>query len=60
MMEVWMMVKLGYTNPPRDLVKRRLNRMDAAALKMEHAHTCGVEALCDMSSVATENKILET
>ena len=37
--EVWMMVKLGYTNPPRDLVKRRLNRMDAAALKMEHAHT---------------------
>jgi len=57
--EVWMMVKLGYTNPPRDLVKRRLNRMDAAALKMEHAHTCGVEVLCDMSSGARKNKILE-
>ena len=54
------MVKLGYTNPPRDLVKRRLNRMDAAALKMEHAHTCGVEALCDMSSGARKNKILKT
>ena len=58
--EVWMMVKLGYTNPPRDLVKRRLNRMDSAALKKEHAHTCGVEALCDMSSGARKNKILET
>jgi len=51
------MVKLGY---PRDLVKRRLNRMDAAALKMEHAHTCGVEALRDMSCGARKNKILET
>ena len=55
-MEVWMMVKLGYTNPPSDLVKRRLNRMDAAALKMEHAHTCGVEALCDMSVIWGEEK----
>ena len=29
--EVWLMDKLGYTFPPRDLVKCRLNRMDAAA-----------------------------
>jgi len=36
------MVKLGYTNPPRDLVKRRMNRMDAAALKMEHATSVGL------------------
>jgi len=41
--KVWLMVKLGYTNPPCDLVKRRLNRMDAAKLKMEHAHICGAE-----------------
>jgi len=55
-----MMVRLGYTNPPRDLVKRRLNRMDAATLKIEHAHTCGVEALCDMSSGARKPKNLES
>ena len=48
------MVKLGYTKPLRDLVKRRLNRMDAAALKMEHAHICGAAALSDMSTVANQ------
>jgi len=57
--EVWLMVKLGYTNPPHDLVKRRLNRMDAAALKMEHVHICGVAALSDMSTGARKNDFLE-
>jgi len=54
------MIKLGYTNPPRDLVKRRLNRMDAAALKMEHVHICGDPALSDMSTGARKTDILET
>jgi len=51
---------LGYTNPPRDLVKRRLNRMDAAALKMEHVHICGDPALSDMSTGVRKTDILET
>ena len=29
------MVKLGYTNPLRDLVKRRLDRIDAVDLTSE-------------------------
>jgi len=35
--EVWLMVKLGYTNPPRLLVKRRLQ-----ALKVEHTYLRGL------------------
>jgi len=58
--EVWLMVKLGYTNPPRDLVKRRLDRMDAAALKMERVHICGDPALSDMSPGARKNDIRKT
>jgi len=34
--------------------------MDAAALKMEHVHICGVAALSKMSTWATRNNILET
>jgi len=57
--KVWLMVEFGYTTRPRDMVKRRLNRMDAAALKMEHAHICGAEALPDMTIVARKKNILE-
>jgi len=46
--KMWLLLKLVYTNPPRDLVKRRPNRMDAASLKVIHAHICGVEALRNM------------
>jgi len=33
-------------------MKRRLNRMDAAALTMEHVHICGAAALPNMTIVA--------
>jgi len=59
--EGWLIVKLGYRNPgPRELVKRRLNRMDAADLKVEHVHICGAEVLRDMTNVARKDTILET
>jgi len=43
------MVKLHYTNPPRLLVKRRLQKLDADTLKAEHAHTCRASALGNMT-----------
>jgi len=58
--EVWLMVKLAYTNPPRDLVKRKLYRVDAAELKMEHAHICGATALHDLTNMARKEIILKT
>ena len=39
--EVWLIVKLGDTNPARLLVKRRLQKLDAEALEAEHTHICG-------------------
>ena len=42
--EVWLMVKLGYTNPPRQLVKHHLHLLDAVSLKAEHTHICGASA----------------
>jgi len=47
--EVWLMVQLGYTNPPRLLVKRRLQKLDAEALKVEHTHICGASAVANMT-----------
>ena len=39
--EVWLMLKLGHTNPARLLVKRRLQTLDAETLEAEHTHICG-------------------
>jgi len=43
------MAKLGYTNSPRLLVKRSLQKLDAETLKAEHVHICGASALGDMT-----------
>jgi len=29
---VWLMMKLGFTTPPRDMARRRLQQMDAEAI----------------------------
>jgi hypothetical protein len=59
--KVWLMVKLGYTNPPRALVRRRLNRMDATILTVRHVHICRSDVLRDMTNKARkEPLILET
>jgi len=39
--EVWLMIKLGDTNPARLLVNQRLQKLDAEALEAEHIHICG-------------------
>jgi len=43
--EVWSMVNLGHTNPARLLVKRRLQKMDAEALRAEYTHICGASGM---------------
>jgi len=46
--EVWLMVQLGYTNPPRLLVKRRLQKVDAEALRVKNKNICGASAMGHM------------
>ena len=46
--EVRLMVKLGYTNPPCLLAKRRLQKLDAEALRAEHTHICGASGMGHM------------
>jgi len=55
--EVWLMVKMGYINPPRPLGKHRLQKMDAETLKAEHAHICWASALGDMKTEKIISKI---
>jgi len=55
--EVWLMVKMGYINPPRPLGKHRLQKMDAETLKAEHAHICWASALGDMNTEKIISKI---
>ena len=53
------MMKLGYTNPPRLLVKRRLQKLDAEELKAEHTHICGASAVGDMTKEKRMQLILD-
>jgi len=49
------MVKLIYTNPPRLLVNRCLEKLDAKTLKVEHTYICVtvVSAVGDMTMEKT-------
>jgi len=58
--EVWLMVKLGDTNPARLLVKRRLQKLDAEALEAEHTHTCGGLDMDHMNKAQRMQLILDT
>jgi len=42
------MVQLGFNNPPRNMVRRRITKMDTEALKNEHVYICGSQAQRDM------------
>ena len=47
--EVWLMVKLGDTDPARLLVKSRLQKLDAEALGTEHTHIWGASDMDHMT-----------
>jgi hypothetical protein len=57
--EVWLMVKLGDTNPARLLVKRRLQKLDAEALEAEHTHICGGSDMDHMTKAQRLQLILD-
>jgi len=57
--EVWLMVKLGDTNPARLLVKQRLQKLDAEALEAEHTHICGGSDMDHMTNAQRLQLILD-
>jgi len=57
--EVWLIVKLGDTNPARLLVKRRLQKLDAQALEVEHTHICGGSDMDHMTKAQRMQLILD-
>jgi len=57
--EVWLMVKLGDTNPARLLVKRCLQKLDAEALEAEHTHICGGSDMDHMTKAQRLHLILD-
>jgi len=56
--EVWLMVKLGDTNPARLLVKRSLEKLDAEALGAEHTHICRASGMDHMTKAQKMQLIL--
>ena len=62
--EVWLMVKLGDTNPSlvkqaRLLVKRRLQKLDAEALEAEHTHICSASCMDHLTKMQRMQLILD-
>jgi len=57
--EVWLMVKLGDTNPARLLVKQRLQKLDAETLEVEHTHICGGSDMDQMTKMQRMQLILD-
>jgi len=57
--EVWLMVKLGDTNPARLLVKQRPQKLDAEALEAEHTHICGGSDMDHMTKAHRLQLILD-
>jgi len=57
--EVWLIVKLGDTNPARLLVKRRLQKLDAETLEAEHTHICGASDMDHMTKAQRLQLILD-
>jgi len=57
--EVWLMVRLGDTNPARLWVKRRLQKFDAEALEAEHTHICGGSDMDHMTKAQRMQLILD-
>jgi len=57
--EVWLMVKLDDTNPARLLVKRRLQKLDAEALEVEHTQICGGSDMDHMTKAQRLQLILD-
>jgi len=50
---------MSYTNPPRVVVKHRLQKLDVEALKAEHTHICWASSAGDMTKEKRMQLILD-